>query len=252
MIERARPLLGTLVAIRIDECGAAHRAADAANRAIDAAFESVALIDRLMSYQQPDSELSRLNQEAARTAIEVSRHTFRVLRWSLRLSRATGGRFNAVIPHQRDRATDLLLLPGGRVRYRHPMRLDLSGLAKGYAVDLAMHVLRKHGVRRAVINAGGDLRTIGRAALRVGLRVTGPSTHTAVIELANGALASSAGLAGRTVSVVARRCLLADALTKVLLAEGVTAAAARILARFGARGWCHEPACGWQALPGAS
>jgi len=248
MIERARPLLGTIVAIRVDD-----DAGDSAHRAIDAAFESVALIDRLMSYQQAGSELSRLNREAARNAITVSAHTFRVLHWAQRLSRDTGGRFDAVVPHRcahvAPRQADLLLLSGRRVRYRRALRLDLSGIAKGYAVDLAMLVLRRHGVRSAVINAGGDLRAMGRSALPVGLRVAGPSAQTAVIELDNGALASSAGAAGLTVAVVARRCLLADALTKVVLADGgATAAVAGILARFGARGWYHEPARGWQAL----
>ncbi len=104
--------------------------------------------------------------------------------------------------------------------------MDLGGIAKGFAVDRAIATLRSRGVRAASVNAGGDVRLIGRPqaicvrASNGGVRLAGT--------LANGAIATSgteiiidAGarmpLHGRCVySVVAPTCIVADALTKAV------------------------------------
>jgi len=247
MVERARPLLGTVVSIRIDE--GSH---GAPYGAIDAAFERVALVHRLMSFQDPGSELSRLNRHAVRSPLTVHAHTYRVLRWSLAIAAASNGRFDVSATHRRGAATsswnDLELQPPCRVRYRRPLRVDLSGIAKGYAVDLAIMQLRALGVQRAVVNAGGDLRVLGAQRERVGLRVQGASAQLALLELSDAAVASSDGPTGSTVSVLARRCMLADALTKVVLASDGDPALSSLLRRFGARAWIHESASGWRAV----
>jgi FAD:protein FMN transferase len=246
MVERARPLLGTVVSIRIDDGsrGGPHGA-------IDAAFERVALVHRLMSFQDPDSELSRLNRDAVRGPLSVHAHTYRVLRWALAIAAASDGRFDVSATHRRDQASswsDLQLQPPCQVRYRRPLRIDLSGIAKGYAVDLAIMQLRALGVRRAVVNAGGDLRVLGAQRERVGLRVQGASAQLALLELSDAAVATSEGPTGLTVSVLARRCVVADALTKVVLAEGGGAGLVSLLQRFGARAWIHESSSGWRVV----
>ncbi|MDX5334200.1 MAG: FAD:protein FMN transferase [Gammaproteobacteria bacterium] len=68
-------------------------------------------------------------------------------------------------------------IDGIRIRSSNPaVRLDFGAFAKGYAVDRAIERLREHGIEHAIVNAGGDLRAIGRHAdrdWRVGIRHPG-------------------------------------------------------------------------------
>jgi len=69
---------------------------------------------------------------------------------------------------------DDIVLQGISIRSRNPaVRLDFGGFAKGYGVDAAIDHLREMGIKHAVVNAGGDLRAIGRHGdrpWRVGIR----------------------------------------------------------------------------------
>lgn len=139
---------------------------------------------------------------------------------------------------------DVQLLGDARVRFKRPLWLDLGGIAKGYAVDRALAVLQARGASAACVNAGGDLRRFGAASERIELRLSlAAGQAVAVVELGDAALASSVVDAGgdgvaprgrsthinardgrsvrarRAVSVVADSCLVADALTKVVLAD---------------------------------
>jgi thiamine biosynthesis lipoprotein len=150
------------------------------------------------------------------------------------------------------------LLAHNRVRFHDPrLRIDLGGIAKGFAVDRALAVLREHGVPRALVNAGGDLAAFGAAGQRIDVRdPRDPCTALCWVELGDEALASSGGgfdpfrdarpqepavidprsrvpvTAVRGATVRALSCLLADALTKVVMIAGASAAA--LLQRYGA------------------
>jgi thiamine biosynthesis lipoprotein len=135
---------------------------------------------------------------------------------------------------------ELELRAGSTVRWRKKGWIDLGGIAKGYAVDLAINSLQSRNVVRGLVNAGGDLRGYGRP-WPVHLRA--PELPTALFEvgtLRDGAIATSAGYfidrparsppidplvdpaSGRcvpwnaSVSVAADACMIADALTKVV------------------------------------
>jgi thiamine biosynthesis lipoprotein len=286
MIERARPLLGTIVAVRVQ--GVAPRRAQ---HGIEQAFCALAEIHRLMSFQDAASDVSRLNREAALAAVTVHMHTYRVLAWAAHIAHASNGIFDASIGAQLvnwgildapeaaapadPNATfrDIELLPGRRVRFRRPLWLDLSGIAKGYAVDRAIAALAHSGITQACVNAGGDLRILGKQVERVALRAAVPSAQTLpMIEIEGGALATSSGEVARrgharwvsshvagdtrhavdartTVSVLARRCVVADALTKVVLAAPQRGA--ELLGRFRAAAYIHHPdypGSGWRTL----
>ena len=91
-LRRARPLLGTFV----DICaGGAGRTA--LGSAIDAAFCEIAQVHRLMSFHDPESDVSRINRDAWRGAIPVHAHTIRVLRIAHEFSAATGGVFDLTV-----------------------------------------------------------------------------------------------------------------------------------------------------------
>ncbi|HST27464.1 MAG TPA: FAD:protein FMN transferase [Rudaea sp.] len=277
-VRRARPWLGTIVDIRVDGMESTP-----ALRAIDAAFAEVATVHRLMSFHAYDSDLARLRNARAGACVRVNARTHEVLEWSLRIACASDGIFDpavaamqvergvlpnpnsAFVPDAQASWRDIELLDGERVRLRRPLWIDLGGIAKGYAVDRAIEVLRAHGAIEACVNAGGDLRVIGERAERVHVRNACGCIEPA-LELADGAVASSASAgaapchlhgverrpvaAGVCVSVVAARCIVADALTKVALAGGVVAQAC--LQQFGAQAWIQHASAGWRQLDRAA
>ena len=141
---------------------------------------------------------------------------------------------------------DVELLPGNRVRFhRADVRVDLGGIAKGFAVDQAVVALQRSGVPRGLVNAGGDLRAFGRRPHRIAVRhPENPQAMHYALRLQNAALATSAHyFAGRwspgqtlapivdprtgaraervrSATVRAPSAMLADALTKVVMLAG--------------------------------
>ncbi len=262
-IERARPLLGTIVAIRAAGADEAVLAA-----AVEAAFARITLIHRLMSFQEAGSELTAINAGAARTRMALHPLTQSCLGRAIRIAELSGGVFDPVLaeadaPQTRPSWRDVDLTDAG-VRFAAPLRLDLSGIAKGFAVDEARLALQEAGAATGVINAGGDLAVFGETEETVALRPHAPC-EPAVVIIADGALASSdpatsraqhgagqhhdgrtgAPVVGRFASVAAPLCIDADALTKVVLAMGE--AASSVLSSLGARAWLHDDR-GWTAI----
>jgi thiamine biosynthesis lipoprotein len=165
---------------------------------------------------------------------------------------------------------DIELMTGNRVRYRRPLWVDLGGIAKGYAVDHAVTAMSLPPEVQVVANAGGDLRIAGPSAERVLLGAPQSKGMMAVVEIENGSLASSGrgGLrkivAGRSVgphlngstrttvgarsfvSVLAQDCMIADALTKVVLALGRRASP--LLRTVGATAHLFTVGHGWRCL----
>ena len=264
-VRRCRPLLGTFVEITAS-------APDEAKlqSAVNAAFAAIERIQNLLSAHDPASELSRLNREAATQPVIVSRETFQILRRADRLAAESRGAFDLTIAPtlarwgllpanlQRKKSgtwRDVLLLRGRKVYFLQPLTLDLGGIAKGFAVDQAIEVLRKAGVASAVVNAGGDLRVFGTEPSVVHLRhPANPQMFTDKIEIRDSALATSspcfteknwrgqrvshlvdsvrqvAVTGAVSVSVRAKECWLADALTKVVLNAPLLAP--KILAKY--------------------
>jgi FAD:protein FMN transferase len=93
-LRRARPWLGTIVDIQA-------RAPNEfrAMRAIEAAFESVERVHRLMSVHDPASDVARLNREAHRRAVTVDRWTWQVLRAACHLADESNGAFDVTVGH---------------------------------------------------------------------------------------------------------------------------------------------------------
>jgi thiamine biosynthesis lipoprotein len=166
---------------------------------------------------------------------------------------------------------DITLQNDGRVRFRKPLWIDLGGIAKGFAVDNALSCWARRPRVSVSINAGGDLRVAGPGRTEVLLNVAAQNlSRVPLVVLTNRALASSYGQPARRrrngawasphrhgathrnlsttrfVSVVARHCALADALTKVVLARG--SAAAPVLRNFNAQAFVHNPPRGWQGI----
>jgi thiamine biosynthesis lipoprotein len=245
LLRRMRPLLGSFVEVAAHGPGAA--------AAIDAAFACIEKAQARWSFQDVDSELSRLNR-APGNCVALHSDTLRLLRVAKTLMQRSAGAFDCtvggmlvqagVLPDhagpgaiERGVAEDIEL-GADWARLRRPLRLTLDGIAKGYAVDCAIHALRCGGTRDGWINAGGDLRVFGAVSLPVQRRELDGSFSSLGV-LRNAAMASSrvptaaasveenAAFPARIVApvgltpqpgiwtVLARSAWRADALTKV-------------------------------------
>ena len=183
-VERTHTAMGTKfnVALYARDDGAA-------NAAVDRAFAEIDRLERSMSDWLDDSDLSRLNRTAGRP-VPVSGDLYRVLRASREHAERTGGMFDASVgpavrlwrragrtgrlptPARLSQARGLIgsdhwtLAPTGpdagtATLHQKGVRLDLGGIAKGYAADVALQVLRDAGFPVALVDAGGDVR-VGR------------------------------------------------------------------------------------------
>lgn len=264
-LRRARPLLGTLVEIQVDGAGAA------ALTAVENAFAAIAEVHRLMSFHEAGSDVAAINRGAHRRTVTVHPQTATVLRAALRISALSEGAFDisvgaalqgfGLLPGDDEHTDggdwrDIALDENGGVRFRRALRVDLGGIAKGYAVDCAIEVLRAAGIVSALVNAGGDLRVLGTT--KIGLRdPRAPERLATTLTLRDQALATSAAYFSRrevggravsalfdprrhaayvgtgSISVVADSCMVADALTKVVLFASPPLAE-RVLAEAGA------------------
>lgn len=274
---RARPLLGTLVEITVGD-DLTHADVE---RAVESAFAAVARVQALMSFHDPLSELSRINRVAWLRPVVVSDDTWQVLTAAQQLSDASNGLFDITVAPTLERAgflprhadhlpasghgswRDVELLADQRVRLARRVRLDLGGIAKGFAVDQAIAQLRAAGVVSGSVNAGGDLRVLGRSMHTLHLRHPDQPTHLLPVTTTHAAAATSAGYfqhrpwagqvcgtivhpgtrllcdARRSVTVLADQCLIADALTKIMYADPERGS--RVLKRFRARTVMLEP-----------
>jgi len=177
---REDAIMGTRIYVELWADDAARGSA-----AIDAVIASMHDVDVMMSTYKPQSQLSRVNARAALEPVKVDRELFDVIRASLEFSKLTGGAFDVTYAsvgymydfRERRRPTEGEIrkaLPGVNwrnvqldpaaltVRFEHAgMRIDLGGIAKGYAVDRAIGLLQQRGIEHAVVTAGGDSRIIG-------------------------------------------------------------------------------------------
>ncbi|MEJ6004609.1 FAD:protein FMN transferase [Paucibacter sp. AS339] len=240
---RARPLLGTLVEISL--------AADAPAAWFELGFATIATVQADLSRFESDSLIARFNAAAAGTALAVPTPSLRLL-WAARaLQRASLGLFDISQGSGQGPDRGWQLREGHLLKLQAQTRLDLGGIAKGWAVDRALGALRQAGAAWACVNAGGDLRVSGPRSVSLRLRDERSGGVREFGLLEQGAFATSHFAPGSRshlsgdraassvchVSVAAPRCLWADALTKIVAASGDTAHP--LLARLGAQAWLH-------------
>jgi FAD:protein FMN transferase len=259
-VRRMRPLLGTYVEIGAIGAGAS------VQRAVNEAFSVIEVLHASLSFQDPGSELSRLNKKPGQW-VSMSRTGLRALKLALVMGVASGERFNCAVGGQMvrwgalpDHTGDERIAIGnaqdieigsGAARLRRAVLVTLDGIAKGFAVDRAIDMLIRYGVSSGWVNAGGDLRVYGDKRLEVMRREVDGSLQPLGF-LQNGAMATSftggqgandlpgriavgateSTDVGRVVSVIARSAWRADALTKVAAATA-TNEQSKLVSRLG-------------------
>jgi thiamine biosynthesis lipoprotein len=192
-----------------------------AEDACAAAFARIAALDSIMSDYRRDSELMRLCDKAGGPPVRVSPELFTVLRRAQRVSQESGGTFDVTVGPlvalwRRARKTAILPDPAEIERARElvgwqkmqlderartvrlavrGMKLDLGGIGKGYADDEAQHVLKQHGITRALVDMGGDMVVSGPPPGTTGWKIRVPNAGNdqgpADLQLANQAISTS-------------------------------------------------------------
>ena len=218
LIRRTIPVMGTVA-----EVGVVHAHPGYAHAAIDAAFAELRRTERLMTRFTATSDVGRANASAARDAVAVSDETGFVLANALQWAETSDGRFDPClggaaalwdVEHRSapPAAGDVGRLAGralyreldldrsgtmARVRFTDPdVAIDLGGIGKGYGVDRAVAALREWGIRRGLVNVGGDLYALGTSedgdAWTVGIRSPeNPGMLSGKIRVSDAAVATS-------------------------------------------------------------
>jgi thiamine biosynthesis lipoprotein len=198
-----------------------------AETAAHAAFGRVRELNNVFTDYDSDSELSRLSQTSGQgRAVRVSEDLWLVLSRAQALAARSGGAFDITVgPYvnlwrkaRRDRelpTQERLARARAAVGYQYlrlearhrtaellvpNMRLDLGGIAKGYALDEALRVLGRHGIRSALVSGGGDMVASGAPPGKRGWRIevapldTPDAPPSEFVWLADRALATSGDL----------------------------------------------------------
>jgi FAD:protein FMN transferase len=208
-------LLGTVCTVTLYEGGT--------EKTLEAVFSRLHQIEDRMTNNREQSEVSRVNQAAGSHPVPVSPDTFQVITEGLARSRTGGGLFDITVgplvklwgigtEHARIPLEKEILAARSLIDYRmvaldesartvflqRPgMVLDLGGIAKGYASDEAARILRENGVRRALINLGGNVVTVGvkpgGARWRIGIQDPGKprGEHLGVVTVGQTAVITS-------------------------------------------------------------
>ena len=173
------PLMGGNATLRFTDDRGRERAEPIARAVEDEARR----IEAKFSRYREGSVISEINRYAGRTPVAVDRETEQLVLFALDLARITRGRFDPTvgvlrrvwdfrarrIPSAAEVAALLPLVDAAAVSVRDRtvflrragMKLDLGGVGKEYAVDRAAEILQAEGIRAAVIDFAGDVRTLG-------------------------------------------------------------------------------------------
>jgi len=162
-------------------------------------FQEIDQLDDQMSNYKPESELSSINREAARHAVIVEPGLFRLIQDSLQYSRDSGGDFDITVgplmkawgffrgrgrlPSKPELGQALKRIGYERIkldaaartiRFDDPgIEIDLGAIAKGYAVDQAVKILRDNGIRQALVSSGtSSLYALGSPPGETGWKIS--------------------------------------------------------------------------------
>jgi len=202
-IRRCRPLLGTFV-----EITARGRDERLLVRGIEGGFDAIERVNRLMSFHDPLSDVSRMNRDAFPKGVIVHPWTWQVMKASKRFAEESLGTFDITVapwltkwnylPRRRYQfsptasSRDIFLRRNCEVFFRRELIVDLGGIAKGFAVDRAVDALKENGIGCGIVNAGGDVRTFGPASQFIQLRhPTDPIRVAGAVRLRERAMATS-------------------------------------------------------------
>ncbi len=184
--------------------------------AIDKAFSVMEKIDSL-AYVEGTGDIGRINRGEG---VILSDEVIEIIKQGIRIGNITNGAFDITIrplvklwkgfkkeyiPTEEEIKKVLPLVNYKNIKIetgstgfqpvvkfkRDNMQIDLSGIAKGYAADKAVEVLKKEGIKKGLVNAGGDIRVFGDRVFNIGIKDPRKTGVIKTIKLKNQAVASS-------------------------------------------------------------
>lgn len=261
LYKESRIMLGTIVEVTSPDESAA-----------EVVFAEIKRVEDLMSKYEPNSEVSRLNK---RGKLKISPDTFYLLKKAEEVWLISEGAFDITVaplldlwgftdkkyylPKDEEIEATLALIGFDKIIFNESnnviefkiqgMKIDLGGIAKGYAVDSAVKKLKEKGIKNCLINAGGDIYALGDRGIRpwkVAIKEPrGEAVLDYYLELRDKAVATSGDyeqyfIKGKkryvhifnpktgypvdsdvaSVTVIAPNCLMADALATTIFALG--------------------------------
>lgn len=181
---------------------------------IKSSFERIKEIENKMSTNLDESEIGQINLNAGKTYVEVSEETVDIIERAIHYAELTNGAFdpaigklvklwgigteNERIPTQDEIQNALQFVDYQKIEFQGDnkvklseadMRIDLGGIAKGYAADEVTKIMKNKGIKHAIINLGGNVVTLGKKAdgtsWKVGIQdpFEPTGTHMGVIEV---------------------------------------------------------------------
>lgn len=160
-----------------------------AREAIDAGFARIKELDRLLNHFSPASEISAINKTAGNNPVKVSIETLEVVKKAVEIADYTHGAFDPTIgpltklwgfsgqnprpavPPENEIKNAMKLIDYKKIKINTStseifleekgMELDLGGIAKGYAADIAIEAIKAKGIKAALVAIAGDIRGFG-------------------------------------------------------------------------------------------
>ena len=213
-VTRARLAMGTFAAITV-----MHPSKAEADDAIGKAFDEMDRVSRLLNRYQASSAIGTLNRDGHLS--DLPKEVSEIIARAFYFHKASGGAFDMTVkplvdlykdhfaahgapPSEAKVAKVLELVDSSAVRFdgstirltKDGMGITLDGIAKGYIIDCAARVIERHGIKHALINAGGDIRAIGgkRSTAPWKVAIQNPDKEGPYIDkitMVNGAIATS-------------------------------------------------------------
>jgi len=178
--KKTMPLMDTIVSITV-----VAESSDTAEKAIEITFAQIGRFGDLINFYSDNSELAEINRNAGVHSVKVSPQTLDVIGKAVSAAEKSGGAFDPTIGpivklwdflNKKKPAESEIVKALPLVNYkdilidradstvflkRKGMMIDLGGIAKGYAVDLAVESLKKEGILSGLVSIAGDIRTFG-------------------------------------------------------------------------------------------
>jgi FAD:protein FMN transferase len=258
-MRRNQVLLGTFVEICIEEEGnSTSQQLHFYQEICNVIFREITKVQSLMSIHDSESDISRINRLSKmkkNMVYTVHPWTYEVISIAQIICEKTHGFFDCCYPLCMNKddwrecfsacssIQAIELLDKNNMKIHAPIRIDLGGIAKGYAVDRGIEILKSFGIENASINAGGDLRVMGTKEHPIYLKEKEYGNGFIYLgSLKDGAIATTSSYFGKahrkqgmsylinpkngehiaddlSYSIVAPTCVVADGLTKALAIE---------------------------------
>lgn len=153
--------------------------------AMDEAMKKIKELEALLTFTAPEGDIYKLNQNAGKGPVTLSPETIEIMKKALQIAELSQGAFDITIgplvrswgfvtgeervPSQEELQKLLplvnykdLVIEGNQASLKKPGQMvDLGGIAKGYAGDVAIQIYKKYGIKSGFINLGGNVVTLG-------------------------------------------------------------------------------------------